>query len=272
MTDESDPSTTRRLRYQGFALRLEGDCQEDEARGIIDRILETPGDRVGVRVERPGGGKAYVKAEFRRPDQPLGKRLRPGRAVSEGRGYRRFLQAGLHVPQILLFGEQPRVMPRGCAIVVTECVRGRNAHTRFLNDERSEWPLRAIAALATVHDAGFVHGDAALRNFVPADDGSTWIIDLPRYAEWSRERVRKDLALLIGSTTKQGGEESLGEQLFDAYATSCQRVADLGDAWRREATAEMDEYVAYLRERDRTRPERHAKRKKSLRPGPRTTD
>jgi len=270
MTAENEPPTTRRLRYRGFALRLEGDCHEDEARSVVDRALETSGDRIGVIVDRPGGGRAYLKAEFRRPDQPISKRLRPGRAVSEGRGYRRFLRAGLRVPQILLFGEQPRVMPRGCALVMTQHAPGRDAYARFIKKFSPEWPMRAMAALCTIHEAGFVHGDAALRNFVPAKDGTTWIIDLPRYAEWSRDGVCKDLALLVGSTIKHGGAETLADDLFDAYTNASSRLTELGDRWREDATADMEAYVAHLRERDRTRPERHAKRDKSLRPGPRS--
>ena len=94
MTTDDNQSMTRRLRYRSFELRLEGDCEEAEARTVIDRILATSGDRVGHTIKRPGGGEAYVKAEFRRPDQPISKRLCAGRAVAEGRGYRRFLRAG----------------------------------------------------------------------------------------------------------------------------------------------------------------------------------
>jgi len=271
MTNDDAHSSTRRLRYRSFSLRLEGDCGEDEARSVIDAIVETSGDRVGHTIERPGGGEAYVKAEFRRPDQPISKRMRAGRAVSEGRGYRRFLQAGLHVPQLLLFGEQPRMMPRGCAIVMTERAPGGNAYTRFLQDFSEEWPMRAVAALCTVHSAGLIHGDAALRNFIPSADGTTWIIDLPRYGKWSPEAVRKDLALLVGSTVKHGGEETLADDMLDAYTNTCERIDELGASWRADVVEQMETYVAHLRERDRTRAARHAKKRSStLRPGERT--
>ncbi len=273
MNETFDHDGPKRLRHRGFDLRLEGGISADEARGLVDRVLASSGDRIGIVVARPEppGGHVYLKAEFRRPDQPLGKRLRPGRAVAEGRGYRFFAAAGLRVPRLLLFGEQPRLLPRAGALVGTERVPGRNAARTFEAERTLEPVLDAVTALARVHDAGLVHGDAALRNFVPAPGGA-YVLDLPRWAEWTPDGVLRDLRYLVGSTWKHGAARETGEALLDAYAAACARAAELPEGWRGAALAAAAAYLEYLDERDRTRAERHARRAGSLRPGERGAD
>src|SRR6185436_10576841 len=121
------PAPRTRLSCRGFDLRLENGFTADEARAVVERALATGGDRVSFAMERPAGHgtpdavrqaqRVFVKAEFRRPDQPIGRRFRPSRAISEGRGYRAFHAAGIPVPRLYVFGEQSRLRPRAGAIV-----------------------------------------------------------------------------------------------------------------------------------------------------------
>lgn len=268
---------TRRLAYRGFDLRLEHDLKEDEARRLVDEALSRSGDRVAFVLDRPGGtpdadGKPerfFVKAEFRRPHQPLTARFRPGRAVSEGRGYRRILEAGLPAPRLLLFGEQPRWYPRGCALVVTRKLRGLDAARRWMRKGELAIPLEAARLLARVHAAGFVHGDAVLRNFL-SSGGAMHVIDLPRWGPWSTRNAIRDLSRLVTSTHKRRPLPREGEELLEAYAAEKSGAADrLPSDWRDRVRAEAARYLAYLLDKDATRPERHARKKKRLLPGER---
>ena len=268
---------TRRLSYRSFDLRLEGDLTEDEARSLIDAALARPGDRVAFVEPRENGtpdpdGKPerfFVKAEFRRPHQSLRARFKPGRAVSEGRGYRRALEAGIPAPQIMMFGEQPRWFPRSCAIVVTHKLRGLDAARRYVRKGELEIPLAAADLLARVHASGFVHGDAALRNFL-SSGGVMHVIDLPRWGPWSQRNAELDLSRLITSTHKRLALPAEGEELLDAYeASDCGAAQQLAPAWRERVREEGARYRAHLDERDATRPERHARKSKQLRPGQR---
>lgn len=259
-----------RLQYRGFRLRLENGFAPDEAREVVDRVLATEGDRVSFAMRRPGAApdpqrrgrppRVYVKAEFRRPDEPLSKRLRPSRALREGRGYRAFAAAGLPVPNLLLFGEQSRLRLRGGGIVVTEKIRGRDAATTWKRAPSPDVLRRTAALLAAIHRAGFVHGDPVLRNFV-LTPGGDHVIDLPSWRPFSSDGGVADLALLAGSAMKLGANSAHVAALVAAYADSPgDPGARLPRGWRPRVLAEADAYRRYLLERDATRASRRARR------------
>lgn len=271
------PAPRERISYRGFDLRLENGFAAAEARAVVDRVLATGGDRVGFLMDRPGGAVAagrparlFVKAEFRRPDQALGKRLRPSRAISEGRGYRRFAAAGLPVVRLFAFGEQSRLRPRAGAIVVTEKVRGRDAARTWKRSPSAELAERAARTLAAVHAAGFVHGDAVMRNFVLVT-GREYLLDLPGWCRWTAEGAERDLSLLAGSLLRLGADDAQRQALFAAYESAPGgAAARLAPGWRERALAAAEAYVRHLQERDATRPERRARKQASIaRPGER---
>src|SRR5258705_11591523 len=151
-----------RLVHRGFDLRLDNGFAADEARAVVDRVLATGGDRVSFVMDRVTGGerrtpRLFVKAEFRRPGQPLGKRIRPSRAIAEGRGYRAFAAAGLPTPRLFAYGEQSRLRPRAGAVVVTEKIRGLDAARLFQRQAGAEAGLRVARLIASIHAAGLVH-------------------------------------------------------------------------------------------------------------------
>ncbi len=279
---------TERLEHEGFTLRLEHGFGRDEARAVIERVLATSGDRVHFLMDRPAGGldeinqdgglaRVFVKAEFRRPHQPLAKRLRRSRSLIEGRGYRFFHAAGLPVPRVLMFGEQSRLRPRSGSVIATEMVRHRNA--RFTYGEASDDAVRgALAArladtLAWVHSAGFVHGDAVLRNFVATPD-TVWIVDVPRWGRVSADGIVKDIGHMVGSTQKLDRDDVVpGGIMLDAYAAAAgRREVALPGGWREAALECARGYLGWLEQRDRTRAERHARKANNkLRPGERGT-
>jgi tRNA A-37 threonylcarbamoyl transferase component Bud32 len=256
-----------RLALRGFDLRLENGFTADEAREVVERVLAMPGDRVSFLMPRPGpAGRTetlFVKAEFRRPDQPLGKRLKPGRAVAEGRGYRAFQAAGIPVARLLAFGEQSRLRPRGGGIVVTEKLRGRDAANAWRRVRSGEICARVARSLAAIHAAGLVHGDAVMRNFVVAPQAE-YAIDLPRWAAWSREGAEHDLALLVGSAMRLGADSAQVLRCVTEYESAAGDPASrLAAGWQRRVNAAADEYRRHLADRDATREERRTRKRAS---------
>jgi tRNA A-37 threonylcarbamoyl transferase component Bud32 len=271
------PATRERLTHRGFDLRLENGFTAAEARDVVERVLATPGDRVSFLMPRAGAVDAagrpaslFVKAEFRRPDQPLSRRLKPGRAVAEGRGYRAFEAAGLPVARIFAFGEQSRLRPRGGGVVVTERLRGRDAARAWKRARSVEIRARVARCLAAIHAADLVHGDAVMRNFVVTTVGD-YAIDLPSWAPWSRDGAEHDLALFAGSAMRIGADEAQTLTCLAEYESAPGRpAARLADGWRRRVADEALAYCRHLAERDATRPERRTrKRGSAVRPGER---
>ncbi len=270
-----------RLAYRGFDLRLENGFTADEVRAVVDRVLTTGGDRVSFLMPRPGSPelpkgtrgrplRLFVKAEFRRPNQPLSKRLNAARAVAEGRGYRAFAAAGLAVAKLFAFGEQSRLRPRAGAIVVTEKIRGRDAARTWKRAPHVDIGLRVARTLAAIHAADLVHGDSVMRNFVLVP-GAEHVIDLPAWGRWSAVRAERDVALFIGSAMKLGADSSHVLRFLDAYDDHLSRpAARLGAGWRARVMEAANAYRIYLVDRDATRAERRAKKGAALtRPGER---
>lgn len=253
---------TERLRVRGFDLRLENGFAADAAREVVERVLGTKGDRVHF-VATAGGAKVFVKAEFRRPSDALGKRLRTSRAVREGRGLRAFAAAGLPVPRLLAFGEQPKWKPRAGALVVTEKLPGHDASWTLQRHLRADLVAAVAGALGTIHARGFVHGDAALRNFLPLESGMH-VVDVPRWAKWTAEGAEDDLAHVVGSALKAGALKAFLPQALDAYRAAAGAAAQhLPAGWEGRVLAAGETYLAWLIERDRTRKDRRAKREAS---------
>jgi tRNA A-37 threonylcarbamoyl transferase component Bud32 len=275
------PDARERLTHRGFDLRLENGFTADEARAVVDKVLATGGDRVSFLMSRPGSPdvprgtrgrppRLFVKAEFRRPDQPLSKRLRAARAVAEGRGYRAFAAAGIAVARLFAFGEQSRLRPRAGAVVVTEKIRGRDAARLWKRAPQVEIGLRVARTLARVHAAGLVHGDAVMRNFVLVP-GAEYVIDLPGWGRFTAAHAERDLALFVGSAMKLGADSSHVLRFLDAYADDSARTAGrLGTGWRQRVLTEADSYRLHLVERDASRAGRRARKHSALaRPGER---
>lgn len=270
-----------RLSYRGFDLRLENGFTADDVRAVVDRVLATGGDRVSFLMPRPGSPelpkgtrgrppRLFVKAEFRRPNQPLSKRLRPSRAVAEGRGYRAFADAGIAVAKLCAFGEQSRLRPRAGAIVVTEKIRGRDAARLWKRAPHVDIGLRVARTLARIHAAGLVHGDPVMRNFVLVP-GAEHVIDLPGWGRWSAGRAERDLALFIGSAMKLGADSSHVLRFLAAYEEDVSHpAARLAVGWRERVMEAANAYRLYLLDRDATRAERRARKGAAIvRPGER---
>jgi tRNA A-37 threonylcarbamoyl transferase component Bud32 len=271
-----------RLVHRGFRLRLENGFAPDEARVLVDRALSLGGDRVSFVAQRPSppqgeerrgrAPRVFVKAEFRRPDQPLSRRLKPTRALTEGRGYRAFAAAGVPVPRLFAFGEQSRLRPRGGGIVVTEKLRGRDAAVAWKRGPSVDLLRRAALLLASVHRAGLVHGDAVLRNFVVGPSGD-FVIDLPSWGQFTDEGGVADLALLAGSAMKLGANSAHVAALVTAYGDAPgDPGARLPRGWRPRVVREADAFRRYLLDRDATRAERHARRGSTPRPRERAAE
>jgi len=266
-----------RLSHRGFDLRLENGFTAEEARDVVERVLAMPGDRVSFLMPRAAApdesGHApllFVKAEFRRPDQPLSKRLKPSRAMAEGRGYRAFQAAGLPVARLLAFGEQSRLRPRGGGIVVTEKVRGRDAQRAWRRSHDAEICGRVARCLAAIHAADLVHGDALMRNFI-LSQGAEHAIDLPSWSKWSHEGAERDIARFLGSAIRLGADDAPTSRCLALYeAAPAGAARRLAEGWRRRVTDEADAYCRHLAERDATRAERRTrKRDSAIRPGER---
>jgi tRNA A-37 threonylcarbamoyl transferase component Bud32 len=272
MSDRPD-----RFTFRGFDLRLANGFAADEARAVIERVLATGGDRVLFVMDRPGTSGApatptriFVKAEFRRPHQPLGRRIRPSRAVAEGRGYRAFAAADVPTPRLFAFGEQSRLRPRAGAVVVTERIPARDAVRHWNAAPDPELGARVARILARIHAADLAHGDAVMRNFVLVD-GCEYAVDLPSWSPWSRETAEHDLARFLGSAAKVGATAAHLAAWLDEYAASpTGAAARLEGGWRGRVTTAAAEYLRHLLDREATRPARRARKQASaIRPGER---
>ncbi len=277
--DVSD--TERRLKYRRFNLRLVNSCTDAEACALVDLALGASGDRVGEIRRRPGTARpadgerpprVYVKAEFRRPTQPLGRRIRRARAFAEGEGYRAFAAAGLAVPELLMFGEQPRWLMRGGAIVATVKLPGQNAAHTYIETQDDEIILDVARMLAAIHRRDLVHGDAVIRNFVRVDR-RIYVMDFPSWGDFSRKGAEIDLARLIGSARVRGLGDNGALAVLDTYVTTwpdAVRAHIVGFQGR--VLSEATRYADYIVERDRTRTARHARLRARLKPSERKGD
>lgn len=254
---------TARLRYRGFDLRVEDGFDADAARAVVDRVLATAGDRVHF-VMQAGSEKVFVKAEFRRPSDPLGKRLRPSRAVTEGRGLRAFAAAGVPVPRLRACGGQAAWRPRAGALLVTEKLPGHNVSATLQRRLRPDLVEAVAAALARLHAVGFVHGDAAIRNFLALPEGIR-IVDVPRWGAWTPGGAEDDLVHVAGSARKSGVPAAAIDRVLDAYRDADPaNAARLAAGWRDRVSAGADVYFRHLLDRDRTRQDRRARRAGSV--------
>jgi tRNA A-37 threonylcarbamoyl transferase component Bud32 len=263
-----------RVSFHGFDLRLANGFAEDEARAVIERVLGSYGDRVAFAMdrahERGADGRPtrlFVKAEFRRPHQPLGRRIRASRAVAEGRGYRAFAAAGVPTPRLFTFGEQSRLRPRAGAVIVTERVDGRDAARLFIAAPDAALGARVARTIARIHAADLAHGDAAMRNFVLVD-GREYAVDLPAWSTWTPKAAVRDLARFLGSAAKIGATSEQIAGWIDEYAAAPGGPASrLADGWRGRVTVAAEDYRRHLDERESTREARHARKEASaLRP------
>lgn len=266
-----------RSTHRGFSLTAGDGVPRDVVERVVDKVLATPGDRLQF-VLREGdlpdgwtGGKIFVKAEFLRPTDALGKRFRTSRARSEAEGYRAFAAAGLRVPRLLLHGEQSRWKPRAGALVATAKIDAENASAALQRHLRENLVTGVAAALGGAHGKGLLHGDAAIRNFLPAEGGA-WIVDLPRWGRWSASGAEEDLAQCLGSALKAGALRSWLPAVLGSYrAAAGDAAARLAPGWEERVVAAAQTYCAYLIGRDGTRRDRRAKREASvLRSKPRT--
>lgn len=262
----------RTLKTMGFRL-VAGDGVDDAAAAaVVSRLVSIHGDRVQFVMRPddpghpPGFPKAFVKGEFLRPFDPLGKRFRGPRALREAEGYAAFTAAGLPVPRLLLHGAESRFRLRGGSLVCTEKIDGENASAALQKRLREDILTSVAAALGGVHANGLVHGDAAIRNFLPRPDGrSAWIVDLPRWDRWSPEGALDDLVHAVGSALKSGARREWLPAFFATYRGSAGDAASRlpADA-ERAAVAAADDYRTYLISRDRTRSDRRKARDASM--------
>lgn len=265
------------LSHRGFALTAGDGVPRDVALCVVDRVLGTPGDRLQFVLRESdlptgwAGGKIFVKAEFLRPSDALGKRFRASRARCEAAGYAAFRAAGLRVPALLVHGEQSRWKPRAGALVATAKVDAENASAALQRRLREDLVAEVAAALGGTHGKGLLHGDAAIRNFLPAEGGAV-IVDLPRWGRWSADGAEEDLSQCLGSALKAGALRAWIPNLFQAYRGAAgDAAARLPSGWEERVIAAAEAYCAYLVARDGTRRERRAKRDSALlRSRPRT--
>lgn len=268
----------RALALRGFRLVADDTVDDAAADAILARLLAIHGDRVqfvmrtGDPGHPPGLPKMFVKGEFLRPLDPLGKRVRMPRALREAEGYAAFTAAGLPVPRLLLHGAQSRARLRGGSLVCTEKIDAENASAALQRRLREDVITSVAAALGATHAAGLVHGDAAIRNFLPREDLRTaWIVDLPRWDRFTPEGALDDLVHAVGSALKSGARREWIPAFFAKWRDAAGAAASKlpADA-EPTALAAADDYRAYLIARDRTRADRRRARDASpLRSAPR---
>ncbi len=137
------------------------------ARNLVAAVVEDKFENE-IRHEPPPGwkGQTAVKVYRRRPKHNALRLLRASRAVQEASGYRVFLERGLVVPELVLWGESRRWGFFEFGIVVTRWVDAPTVADAYTVTGQTELLLATAEELALIHKAGLAHGDPYARNFL----------------------------------------------------------------------------------------------------------
>lgn len=210
------PHVLSDLAVDGDRLRVDAGLPGDWAQTLWREIAARPGPRAVAARPLPDGGEAMVKVYHRRKAHGLLRRLRPGRALREGRGYEQFARLNLPIPRLLLYGEH---RPRGLhawGVVVTARIDAPTV-AEACDAARDPDLLRAtIALLASTHNAGLSHGDAVTRNVLATRPVPT-LFDLASWGRADRRSRDNDLVRLLGSVTRLGASRDECAALLAHY-------------------------------------------------------
>ena len=215
------PQQLTDLTVDGDRLRVDAELPVAWIEGLWREIGAAPrGRSVSVRPCPRGSqqtGEAMVKVYHRRPAHGLLRRLRPGRALREGRGYEEFARLGLPIPRLLAYGEH---RPRGLhawGLVVTARVPAPTVAEACAEGLDLDLLRGVLALIASLHNAGLAHGDAVTRNVLATHPVPT-LFDLASWRRADRRTRDVDLERLLGSSMRLGADRDTCAALLAHYA------------------------------------------------------
>lgn len=205
-------------RFDGVRLHLVTDISADWIPAMWQECVNGSTDRTS-RWKLPDEFDitVFVKVYRRRPSHGLLRRLLPGRALHEGRGYVEFSNRGIHTVPLIAWGEERHwgLLERG--VVVTRAIEANTVEEEFSNSEDTELLFATAEQLARIHVAGLAHGDPLVRNFLATQPTPT-PFDLPSWSRLSRSSQFKDLIRFLGSVAGLTDCLELNRNLLARYA------------------------------------------------------
>ncbi len=161
-------------------------------------------------------GETAVKVYTPRPKHGLVRLLRAGRAASEGAGYMAFVERGLPVPALVLWGESRKRGFFEFGIVVTQWVNAPSIAEAYALSPQDELLFSTAEELARIHKADLAHGDPYTRNFL-ATSPRPMPLDLTSWSPLRRASQLKDLTRFAGSVIKLTSDPKLVETVLLHY-------------------------------------------------------
>jgi len=206
-----------KLRVGHARLHLAGGVSSAWARNLIASVVEKRPKDVMRYMPPPGWtGETMVKVYIPRPKHGLLRRLRAGRASREGAGYIAFIEKGLSVPKLILWGEARRWGLFEFGIVVTLRVDAPSIADAYASSHQDELLLATAEELARIHQAGLAHGDPYTRNFL-ATMPRPMPLDITSWSRLRKASQLTDLTRFAGSVIKLTNDPKQAEALLLHY-------------------------------------------------------
>lgn len=206
-----------KLRVGHARLNLAEGVSADWARRLLASVIEKRPREVMQYMAPPGwAGETMVKVYIPRPKHGVLRRLRPGRAAREGAGYLAFLERGLLVPKLVLWGESRSCGLFEFGIVVTMRVDAPSIAEAYTLSRQDELLLATAEELARIHQAGLAHGDPYTRNFL-ATLPRPMPLDLTSWSRLRKASQLKDLTRFAGSIIKLTNDPKQAEAMLLHY-------------------------------------------------------
>jgi tRNA A-37 threonylcarbamoyl transferase component Bud32 len=219
MRESTEPGEGTRflsLTLSGTRILAREDVPDDWLRTVLERVETAPKHS---SLALPDGTECHLKRYRRRPSHGILRRLRPGRAGREGRGYLAFRRAGISTVPLVAYGEKRRLGLLQRGFIVTERIPAPSVAEAWRASPRPELVVELARSLGRIHAAGLTHGDPRARNFLDADSGLL-VFDLPSWGPCRPKARARDVAKLLSSVVVMTGESGSGRGLLAAYRES----------------------------------------------------
>jgi len=206
-----------KLRVGHAQLYLAEGVSPDWTRNLVTSVIEQRPMEI-MRYMPPTGwtGETMVKVYTRRPKHGILRLLGAGRAAREGAGYMAFLERGISVPKLVLWGESRRWGLFEFGIVVTLWVDAPSIAEAYALSHQDELLFATAEELARIHQAGLAHGDPYTRNFL-ATLPRPMPLDLTSWSRLRKASQLKDLTRFAGSIIKLTNDPKQAEALLFHY-------------------------------------------------------
>lgn len=190
--------------------------KEVAAKKVSGRILKEM-----VRYPAPPGwsGETVLKVYGRRPKHNLVRLLSVSRVTLEGAGYMAFMERGLSVPKLVLWGEARRFRLFEFGILMTVRIDAPSVAEAYAATRESELLFAMAEELGVIHKAGLAHGDPFARNFLATRPRPT-PLDFASWRPLEKATQAKDLTRFACSMLKLTDNVEQTAELLRHYERS----------------------------------------------------